>query len=112
MLDSMETKNRICRIFGSALHIVASDDNLPVFKLIFEKIKNKSPKDTSSGSENTPLNIAAKNGCSGNIPKRYGETPLNLAEENDHKDIGKLLTSAISKQNDIPRNPRKKKRRT
>ena len=127
MLENMETKNPVCRIFGSALHIVASDDNLPVFKSIFEKIEKKNPKDTSSGgSENTPLHIAAKNGCSRittfilensdaeiiNIPNTFGETPLNLAEENNHMDICKLLTSAISKQNYIPRNPRKKKKRT
>ena len=127
MLESMETKNPICRLFGSALHKVASDDNLPVFKLIFEKIENKHPKDTSyGGSENTPLHKAAKNGCSRvtrfilensdadniNIPNRFGKTPLNLAEENNHKDICELLASANSKQNDIPRNPRKKMKRT
>ena len=125
MLENMETKNPICRIFGSALHIVASDDNLPVFKSIFEKIENKNPKKSTSGSENTPLHIAAKNGCSRvtrfilensdadvkNIQNRFGETPLNLAEENNHKDICKLLTSAISKQNDVPKNPRKKMKR-
>ena len=125
MLDNMETKNPTCRIFGTALHRVTSDDNLRMFKLIYEKIENKSPKDTF-GSENTPLHIAAKNGCSRittfilensdadniNIPNRFGETPLNLAEENNHKDICKLLTSAISKQNEIPRNPRKKMKRT
>lgn len=126
MLENMENKNPICRIFGSALHMAARDDNLPVFKLIFEKIKNKNPKETSSKSENTPLHIAARNGCSRvarfilensdadvkNIQNRFGETPLNLAEENNHKDICKLLTSAISKQDDIPRNPRKKRKRT
>ena len=125
MLENMETKNPICRIFGSALHMVARDDNLPVFKLIFEKIKNKNPQETSSGSESTPLHIAAKNGCPRvtrfilensdvdvkNIQNRFGETPLNLAEENNCKDICKLLTSAISKQKDVPRNPRKKMKR-
>ena len=91
-----------------------------------KKLKTKIQKKTTSLSENTPLHIAAKNGCfrvttfilensdavNINIPNRFGETPLNLAEENNHKDICKLLTSAISKQDDIPRNPRKKRKRT
>ena len=93
--------------------------------MIYEKIENKSPKDTS-GSENTPLHIAAENGCSKitrfilensnaediNLPNRYDKTPLNLAEENNHMDICKLLTSAISIQKNIPRNPRKKRKIT
>ena len=125
MLDKMKNKNPTCRIYGTALHRVTSTDNLSMFKLIYEKIENKSPKSTS-GSENTPLHIAAENGCSKitrfilehsdadniNSPNKYGKTPLNLAEENDHKDICKLLTAAISKQNNIPRNPRKKRKIT
>ena len=125
MLDNMETKNPTCRIYGSALHRVTSNDNLSMFKLIYEKIENKSPK-TTSGSESTPLHIAAENGSSKitrfilensdaddiNRPNRYGKTPLNLAEENNHKDICKLLTVAISKQNNIPRNSRKKRKIT
>ena len=120
MLDNMETKNPTCKIYGTALHRVTSTDNLSMFKLTYDKIENKSPKSTS-GSENTPLHIAAENGCSKitrfilensdadtiNRPNKYGKTPLNLAEEKDHKDICKLLTTAISKQNNIPRNPRK-----
>ena len=94
-----------------------------MFRLIYEKTENKSPKSTS-GSENTPLHTAAENGCSKitkfilensiadeiNLLNRYDKTPLNLAEENNHMDICKLLTSAISKQNNIPRNPRKKRK--
>ena len=122
MLDNMETKNPSCNIYGTALHRVTSTDNLSMFRLIYEKTENKSPKSTS-GSENTPLHTAAENGCSKitrfilensdadnidiNRPNKNGKTPLNLAEAYDHKDICKLLTTAISKQNNVPRNPRK-----
>ena len=127
MLDNMENKNPNCGIYGTVLHRVTSDDNLPMFKLIYEKIENKNPKNPDkSGSENTPLHIAAQNGCSKiirfilensnadhiNLPNKYGKTPLNLAEKNNHMDICKLLTSAISLQNNRPRNPRKKRKRT
>ena len=127
MLDNMENKNPNCEIYGTALHRVAKDDNLPIFKLIYEKIENKNPKNLNPyGSESTPLHIAAENGCSkitrfilensdpDNIhrPNRYGKTPLNLAEENDHKNICKLLTDEISKQNNVSRNPRKKRKIT
>ena len=126
MLDNMENKNPNCEIYGTALHRVAKDNNrLPIFKLIYEKIENKNPKSLNTyGSESTPLHIAAENGCSKitkfilensiadeiNLLNRYDKTPLNLAEENNHMDICKLLTSAISKQNNIPRNPRKKRK--
>ena len=63
MLDNMENKNPNCEIYGTALHRVAKDDNLPMFKLIYEKIENINPKNTS-GSESTPLHIAAEHGCS------------------------------------------------
>ena len=127
MLDNMENKNPICSIYGTVLHRVASKDNLPMFKLIYEKIENKNPKNPdTSGSESTPLHIAAEHGCSKitrfilensnadniNLPNRYNKTPLNLAEENNHMDICKLLTSAISIQKNIPRNPRKKRKIT
>jgi hypothetical protein len=125
MLDNMENKNPTCKFYGTALHRVTSNNKLSFFKLIYEKVENKSPKDTPE-SENTPLHIAAENGChkitrfilknsnADNINRlnKYGKTPLNLAEENDHKDICKLLTTAISKQNKIPRNPREKRKIT
>ena len=121
--NNMENKNPTCKFYGTALHRVTSNNKFSFFKLIYEKVENKSPKDTPE-SENTPLHIAAENGCSKitrfilknsnadniNRPNKYGKTPLNLAEENDHKDICKLLTTAISKQNKIPRNPRKKRK--
>ena len=124
MLDNMEDKNPNCELYGTALNRVARDDNLPMFKLIYEKIENKNPKNPNT--ESTPLHIAAENGCSKitrfilensnadeiNLPNRYDKTPLNLAEENNHMDICKLLTSAISIQNNIPRNPRKKRKIT
>ena len=121
MLDNMEDKNPNCELYGTALHRVARDDNLPMFKLIYEKIENKNPKNPNN--ESTPLHIAAENGSSKitrfilensdadnidiNRPNKNGKTPLNLAEAYDHKDICKLLTTAISKQNNVPRNPRK-----
>jgi hypothetical protein len=125
MLDKMKNKNPTCRIYGTALHRVTSNNKFGLFRLIYENIENKSPKDTPE-SENTPLHIAAENGChkitrfilknsnADNINRlnKYGKTPLNLAEENDHKDICKLLTTAISKQNKIPRNPREKRKIT
>ena len=123
MLDNMETKNPSCNIYGTALHRVTATDNLSMFRLIYEKTENKSPKSTS-GSENTPLHTAAENGCSKitrfilenskaddiNLPNTFDQTPLHLAEEYDHKEVCKLLTSAISKQNNIPRNSRKKRK--
>ena len=85
----------------------------------------KSPKNTPE-SENTPLHIAAENGSSKitrfilenskndeiNLPNTFDQTPLHLAEEYDHKEICKLLRSAISIQNNVPRNPRKKRKIT
>ena len=124
MLDNMEDKNPNCELYGTALHRVARDDNLPMFKLIYEKIENKNPKNPNNGS--TPLHIAAENGCSKitrfilenskaddiNLPNTFDQTPLHLAEEYDHKEICKLLRSAISIQNNVPRNPRKKRKIT
>ena len=125
MLDNMEVKNPTCKNYGTALHMIASYDNLAMFKLIFERTENKNPKDEIH--ENTPLHIAAQNGCltiakfilensntdNINIPNRWGKTPLNLAEEKNHKDMSKLLMSAISEQNNIQlRNPRKKRKLT
>ena len=121
MLDNMETKNPANELYGTALHRITPNNNLAMFKLIFEKMENKNPKDRHGS---TLLHIAAENGCSRivkfilensdsmNIANNDGKTPLNLAEENNHKDICKLLTSAILKQNNIPRNPRKKRKLT
>ena len=120
MLDNMEVKNPTCKSYGTALHMIASYDNLAMFKLIFERTENKNPVDEMH--ESTPLHNAAQNGCltiakfilensntdNINIPNRWGKTPLNLAEEKNHKDMCKLLMSAISEQNNIQlRNPRK-----
>ena len=124
MLDNMEDKNPNCELYGTALNRVARDDNLPMFKLIYEKIENKNPKNPNN--ESTPLHIAAENGCSKitrfilenskaddiNLPNTFDQTPLHLAEEYDHKEICKLLRSAISIQNNVPRNPRKKRKIT
>ena len=123
MLDNMDSKNPTCELYGTSLHAIVRFDNLVMFKLIFEKMENKNPKDESG---HTLLHIAAKNGCfrickfilensdTGNInePNRYGKTPLNLAKENNHNKICKFLRSAISEQNNIPRNPRKKRKLT
>ena len=120
MLENMKNKNPSSKFGHTALHEAASCGNLPMFKLILNYSKNISPRDDNI--RYTPLHNAAEQGhyemCEFivehmqdlNLKSYLGNTPFDLAEKKGHKKICDLLKSAISKENKMPMNPKKKRR--
>ena len=117
MLESIKGDCPLNDFGNSALHKAASNDNLPMFKLIAKNSENLSPRNDIG---KTPLHYAAREGhyqiCKFIIENvqdlnpisRFDQTPLQLAEKEGHKKICKLLKSALSKEKKMPTNPRKR----
>ena len=119
MLENMKNKNPLDHFENTALHEAAYSGNLSMFKLILNYSENISPRNKVGY---TPLHNAARQGqyemCKFIIEHVQDlnpmscskETPFNLAENEGHKKICELLKSAQLKENQKPRNPRKKRR--
>ena len=108
---------------NTVLHIAASNNYLEAYKMIMNKIKDKNPSNIIGC---TPLHFAAKEGhfriCElilNNVEdvnprikqgtyNYRGETPLDWARP--HKDVYKLIETAISKQNENVSNSSKRRR--
>lgn len=118
IVNEMENKNPT--IFtGTLLHEAAIYGNFEVCKFIIEQIEDTNPWDQFN--KNTPLHEAARKGhftvCTlfvkytRNLNPRNnkGKTPFDLAKENGHDKICKLIKSVNIKQNDTSRNPKRRK---
>ena len=108
---------------NTVLHIAASNNYLEAYKMIMDKVKDKNPSNIKGC---TPLHFAAKEGhfriCElilnnvEDVNPRIkqgtynirGETPLDWARP--HKDVYKLIETAISKQNENVSNSSKRRR--
>ena len=89
----------------SVLHFAAFNNNLEVYRMIIQKVKDKNP---SYGTGDTPLHFAARKGHFSiaelivnniddlNPRNNKGQTPFDCAIV--HKDIQKLIETAMSKQ--------------
>ena len=120
MLENMKDKNPLSKCGNTALHEAASCGNLPMFKMILNYTENISPRHELL--RHTPLHNAAEKGhyemCEFiiehvqdlNPVTCWGKTPFDLAEKKGHKKICELLKSALSKESEPLRNPRKKRR--
>ena len=103
--DKIDSDIGYCSV--SVLHKAALNNNVEVYKMIMDKIKDKNP---SNSKGYTPLHFAARRGnfsmvelLINNIedfnPKNnIGETPLDLALMFEKKDVSELIERAISKQ--------------
>ena len=94
------------------LHLAARNGDFNLFKLIFNNVDEKNPRDTF---RNTPFHLAAENGhlsiCQLIIARLedknpsggdcngfgFGWTPLHIAAANGHLDVCKLITEALGK---------------